>query len=299
MNHLIIAGGTGLVGSRLKSIAIRKGYKVSILTRNKTEIDEEGYFNWNPSSGEMDEKALEKADYLVNLSGANIVEKAWSDKRKNELISSRVDSTHLLVEKFTSARNNIKAVVNASAIGFYESSLTRIMHEDEEHAKGFMGELCFNWEQAARQFQNGNIRTVILRFGIVLSKNGGAYKAMAVPAKLGIGSYIGSGKQKMPWVHIDDLCNLIIYALENEIMSGVFNTTIPDAPSNKSFTKALLKSFNKIHILIPTPKFLIQMILGSRSDLVCLSYNPSAEKLLKTGFTFKYKTLEEAFKSLK
>ena len=297
MKNLLIAGGSGLVGTRLKEIAQEEGYKVSILSRRIS--NEDGNIYWNPANSEIDEISLRSADYLVNLSGANIAEKAWTKKRKKELIDSRIKTTNFLVEKLATLNHKPKAIINASAIGFYESSLTRVMNEYEPHAKGFMGELCSNWELAAHQFEKQNIRTVILRIGLVLAQNGGAYAAMAKPAKLGIGSYIGSGKQKMPWVHIDDLCNLIIYALENEEMKGVYNTTVENAPSNKHFTNELVKSFNKFYLLLPTPSFLLKLLLGNRSQLLTLSFNPSAQKLLKSGFKFNYTSLALAFKSLK
>lgn len=297
MKHLIIAGGSGLVGTRLRKIAEKKGFKVSILTRRKSTKN--GGIYWNPEENEINEKALISADYLVNLSGANIAEQAWTQTRKKELYNSRINTTNFLAEKLAALNHKPKAIVNASAIGFYESSLTRVMNEDETHGKGFMGELCYNWEQAAHQFEKQNIRTIILRIGLVLAKNGGAYEALSKPAKLGLGSFIGSGKQKMPWVHIDDLCNLILYSLENENMAGIYNTTIENAPNNKEFTKELLKSFHKYFLLLPTPSFLIKLFMGERSQLLTLSYNPSSKKLLKTGFKFNYTNLAQAFQSLK
>ncbi|NNM15312.1 MAG: TIGR01777 family protein [Bacteroidia bacterium] len=297
MQHVLIAGGSGLVGSRLCELAKLKGHKVSILSRSNS--NKEGFIHWNPNKGEIDKTSLTDIDYLVNLSGENIAKKAWSKKRKKELRDSRIISTEFLAEQFNSINHQLKAVVNASAIGFYKSSLTEEMTEDENPSDGFMAELCNNWEQAAQAFQKNNIRTVIIRIGLVLSNIGGAYKAMATPAKFGIGSYLGNGKQKMPWVHIDDLCNMILFALENENMKGVYNTTVPNAPSNKTFTKALLKSFHSLNIMPPTPAFILKMVLGERSEILLNSYNPSAEKLLNTGFQFEYTDLTKTFSSLK
>jgi len=297
MAHILIAGGSGLVGSRLKEIASNKGYRVSILSRSKAKGPR--FIHWNPSTNEIDKEAITDVDYLVNLSGANIAEKKWTSQRKKALVSSRVDSTNFLVNTFKSINQKLKAVVNASAIGYYQSDLNRVMKEDEKPASGFMGELCKQWEDAATQIQNNNIRTVIFRIGLVLSNKGGAYQAMALSAKFGLGGYLGNGKQKMPWVHIDDLCNLILFALENENMKGAYNTTVADAPSNKTFTKKLLKSFHSINIMAPTPSFVLKLILGERSEILLNSYNPSADKLLSTGFQFEHTDLAQTFKALK
>ncbi|MGB0880498.1 MAG: TIGR01777 family oxidoreductase [Polaribacter sp.] len=291
MTKILITGGTGLIGRHLTEKLIEKNYEVVILTRNPKNKNE---FKWDIDTGYIDENVFKNIDYGIHLAGAGIADKRWTDKRKEEIIHSRVASTNLLFEKTKEHKVNLKGFISASAIGFYGAKTTdTIFTETDKPADDFLGKVCQLWEEAIHQFKKENIRIVILRTGIVLTKKGGALAKMKTP----IISPIGSGKQYMPWIHIDDLCTLYIASIENNL-SGIYNAVAPEHQINTSFSKTLAKKIKRLYVPIGVPSFLLKLIFGEMANLLLKGSRVSSKKIEKSDFNFEFRTLTKALENL-
>jgi len=292
MTKILITGGTGLVGTHLTKKLIEQNFEVAILTRNPKQKNE---FKWDISKGYIDEKAFENIDFIIHLAGAGIADERWSEKRKKIIITSRVASANLLFSKVKDLKIPLKKFISASATGFYGAITTdKIFTEKDIAANDFLGNVCVLWENAALQFEKQNIKTTILRTGIVLSKNGGALAKMKTP----IITPIGSGKQFIPWIHIDDLCEMYLKAIKDEKMIGIFNAVAPEHQTSKAFSKSLSKSIERFFLPIGVPAFLLKLLFGNMAVILLKGSRVSSEKIIKNGFTFQYPTLKKAFKNL-
>ncbi|MRT94462.1 TIGR01777 family oxidoreductase [Ancylomarina sp. 16SWW S1-10-2] len=297
MAQVLISGGSGLVGKTLCEKLKTKGYDVAILSRsNKSEFKT---YLWNPAKNEIDPEAISSSDYIIHLAGANIAEKRWSKSRKELIVDSRVKSANLIFNEVKKQNKELKAFISASGVGYYGAITSEeIFTEESRVANDFLGETCAKWESAAKQFETLNIRTTMLRTGIVLTKQGGALSKMSIPVKLGLASALGNGKQYLPWIHIDDLCEIYIKAIEDTDMNGIFNAVAPDSQTNKSFTQTLAKTLNKPYWLPNTPSFLLNMILGEMSVIVLEGSRAASDKILKRGYAFKFPKLEDALNEI-
>lgn len=309
MGKVFITGGTGLVGSHLAEKLRLKGYAVEVWNRHRAD-------GLDGLNGLMD------ADYIVHLAGANIGEKRWTAKRKKEIIDSRVKTaqklfnhlkTHTSVSKTQISEVNtptagskthtptckLKAFISASAVGYY-GSITRdeLFEEDDAPATDFLGETCRLWEEAADEFQKLGARVVKLRTGLVLSKQGGALEKMVLPVKLGFASPLGSGKQYVPWIHIEDLCNLYLYAIEHSSLNGAYNASSPAKDTNASLMKDLATALQKPFWAPNVPAFALKALLGEQANLVLEGSPVSTQKILQTGFQFQYPDLPSALSQL-
>lgn len=297
MTQVLISGGSGLVGKTLCKKLQTKGYSVAILSRTKNKNLKT--YLWDPQNNKIDPEAIDSSDYIIHLAGANIAEKRWSPSRKKDILDSRVESANLIFEEVKKQNKELKAFISASAVGYYGALTSdRVFTEKDHAANDFLGQTCFEWENAAKQFETLGIRTVILRTGLVLNKNGGALSKMIIPIKLGLGSALGNGNQYIPWIHIDDLCEIYIKAIEDSQMAGAFNAIAPDFQTNKSLTHMLSNALNKPYWLPNTPAFLLKFILSKMSVLLLKGSRVSSDKILKTGFTFRFPKLEKALKDL-
>jgi uncharacterized protein len=297
--RVLIAGATGLVGSQLTELLNSTGYDVTTLSRNVTKRSKYKSFLWDPSSGTIDETSLNGVDYIINLSGTNIMEKRWSNQRKAEIITSRTQSTKLLIKAVKKNNIKLKAFISASAIGFYGSqTLEKIFKESDPAHSDFLGETCRLWESSSNDLKDLNIRIVHLRIGIVLAKKGGALEQMAKPISLGLGSALGNGKQYMPWIHIDDLCKMFSDAIENPKIEGPYNAVAPGSVTNENLTKQIAETLKKTFWLPNVPAFVLKLLLGEKSTLVLYGSRVSSSKIISTGFRFKYSTLREALDDL-
>lgn len=304
MATVLITGGTGLVGKALGQALLQKGYSVIILSRNPGQAPGGAlkYAGWNVEEQTIDKTAIAEADYIIHLAGAGVAEKRWTAKRKKEIIESRVNSSRLITEKLQRIPNKIKAVISASAIGWYGADPVipnpAPFTEEAPASNDFLGATCAAWEKSTEPVKAAGIRLVKLRIGIVLSKQGGAVKEIMKPMRFGIAGILGNGKQVMSWIHIDDLVQLFITALENEQLKGVYNAVAPQPVSNKALTLALAKSRKKFYIPVKVPSFVLKAMLGEMSTEVLKSATVSCGKALEAGFVFRYNDIQEAMAHL-
>ncbi|GAA4305133.1 TIGR01777 family oxidoreductase [Nibribacter koreensis] len=295
---ILIAGGTGLVGTRLSEMLIDSGYEVAHLSRNPDKYAHYKTFKWDLKKGCLDENAIKYADYVINLAGASVSDEKWSGSRKKEILHSRTQSTHVLCEYLSKVLHHVKGFISSSAVGIYGNSGDKLMLEESAYGSDFLAEVCKQWEHSAWQVHNLGIRTVIYRIGIVLSNKGGALPQIAKPIRMLAGAPLGSGKQYMSWIHIDDLCRLFIKAIEDAQMQGVYNAVSPHPSTNEEVTKALAAVMHKPLVFPNVPAFGLKLMLGEMSEIVLGGSRVSANKVLQTGFTFEYNQLQEALESL-
>ncbi len=299
MADVLITGGNGLIGKHLSGLLIKRGYRVSVLTRGEKNVSGLSFFHWDPEKKEIDIQALEIADFIVHLSGANLGEKRWTKRRKRELEDSRIETALLLHEKMKEIRKQPEAFISASAIGFYGSvSSEKIFHENDQCGTDFTGELCRKWENTAGRFEESGIRTVKVRTGIVLADRGGALSRIAALAKFGIAAALGSGNQYMPWIHIEDLCNIYIKAIEDTKMRGAYNAVAPMHCPNREFMKTVASALNRPFFMPNIPSFLIRSIFGEMSVILLEGSRVSCDKIINAGFTFRFPDLGSALNDL-
>lgn len=303
MKTILITGGTGLVGRALTNELLAQGHHVIIMSRKKQETNNPQltYAAWNVEQQTIDAAAISRADYIIHLAGAGVADKRWTAARKKEIANSRVLSGQLLAKALSEIPNKVKAVVSASAIGWYgpDPSVPK-PHSFTEEApphNDFLGNTCQQWEQSTEPLTANGIRLVKLRIGIVLSTAGGALKEFVKPLRFGVATVLGSGRQVVSWIHIDDLVQLFIYAMENEQLSGVYNAVAPQPVTNRQLILAIAKSRHRFYITLPVPAFVLKLMLGEMSIEVLKSATVSANKIQQAGFAFRYAEVEEAMKS--
>ena len=298
---ILITGGTGLVGTALTTLLVEKGYSVTILTRdeNRTSLNSNiTYSFWDINKGIIDQELLLSANYIVHLAGAGIADKPWSVKRKKAILDSRVEPIKLIYNRLKNNSNQLNAFISASGVGFYGAITTNtIFDETAPAANDFLGKTCLQWEQAVDELTDLPIRTVKLRTGIVLAKNGGALPKMMQPFKFGLGAALGTGKQIMPWIHIDDLARLYCAAIENDNFNGAYNA-IAGNVNNKDFSKTLSKCMKKPFWLPNVHGFMLKLFLGEMAVILLEGSAASNQKLLQAGFQFQLTDLEEGLSEL-
>jgi len=299
MATILVTGGTGLVGTALTMQLTAMGHDCIVLSRRPGPAKHGiRYAAWNPDAGTMDEASLQEADYIIHLAGAGVADQRWSADRKKEILDSRVRSGELLTQKLTTVSNKVKALISASAIGWYgadpEIPNPRPFTEDDPSDKAFLGDTCRQWEASLNGLSATNIRVVKLRIGIVLSRKGGALKEFLKPLRFGIAAVLGSGKQIVSWIHMDDLVNMFVFAINNEHTRGVYNATAPQPVSNRELTMALAKAKKGFYIPMPVPAFVLKIMMGEMSIEVLKSATVSSRKIQEAGFTFRYPDIRDA-----
>jgi uncharacterized protein (TIGR01777 family) len=294
-HHILIAGGTGLIGSRLTQLLIANGHKVSYLSRKPGNYHGITAYKWDPAKGMMDSKALDTVTHIVSLAGESIANGRWTKEFKEKVITSRLQAAKTIRNALLNNEHEVEAIVAASAIGFYGSEKNKIFDEDDNVGVGFLSETTKQWEDA---YNDMPIRTTLLRIGIVLDKDGGALPQMAMPVSFGIAPIIGSGKQMMSWIHLNDLCIIFTSALFDDKYHGKINAVASNPVSHKEFMQTLKKVVCPYALTIPTPAALIRLILGEKSALVLDDTHVSNKKLLNLGFEFEFSTLQIALKNI-
>jgi hypothetical protein len=296
--NVLLTGGTGFVGKELTKTLLNSGYTVSILSRSKRE-NTAGvfYYTWDIDKQTIEKEAVLNSDYIIHLAGANIAEKPWTNKRKEQILNSRQQSAHLLYSVLKKNNKKLDAFISASAVGIYGAvNGEEICTENTILADDFLGLTCQKWETAADQFEKLGIRTVKVRTGLVLGKNDGLLTKLGPIFKFRLGSALGSGKQYMPWIHVEDLCAIYLEAMHNMTMEGPYNAAINDNTTNAIFSVALAKFYGYKIWLPNVPGFIIKMIMGEMAKIVLTGRRVSSEKLEELGFHFKYRNLEQTLR---
>jgi uncharacterized protein (TIGR01777 family) len=298
MKSILIAGGTGLVGSRLSALLEAHGYQVRLLSRKPGMVDGRQAFSWKPSKGEIDPSALEGLHAVINLAGAGIADARWTEARKKLIIDSRVDGTHLLAQKLSELPKPPKVYLAASAMGIYGDRGDAWMEEQSAPGNDFLSKSTLAWEQAIDEVEQRGIRTVRLRIGIVLSTKGGALEKMMLPAKFRLGTYFGNGRQWYSWIHIDDLCQMFLFALENEALHGAYNAVSPNPERNRAFTLAIGEALDKPVLPLPAPAFGLRLAMGEMASVILNSTRVRADKIQQAGFRFQFPELVPALRDV-
>lgn len=293
---VLITGANGLVAKHLAQ-KLRNEFEIRLLTRKKSAENE---FEWNVTQKKIDDRAFENVKHIIHLAGAGIADKRWSAQRKKEIISSRVDSAKLLLEATKRNQIQLKTYISASGVGAYGQVTTdEIFTEKSPFGNDFLAEVVNLWEQSADEFQKESLaqRVVKLRFGMVLSEKG-ALEKMKLPIQLYVGSNLGSGKQIVPWIHIDDLVNMIEFSIKNSRINGVYNAVSPTFSTHDDLMRTLAKTMKKPFFMPNVPSFMMKLIMGESAVLVLEGSRVSADKIQQAGFEFQYEDLEKALKSL-
>ena len=304
MQTVLITGGTGMVGTSLTQLLLSKGYQVIVLTRKPrvATLPNVSYAVWDISKGYIDPLAIQKADAIVHLAGAGVADKRWSKKRKQEIVDSRVMSGKLLVKTLVEIPHQVKTVVSASAIGWYGPDTAQSLHdgfvETDPVDDAFLGDTCKKWEDSVKPLETIGIRLVTLRIGIVLNKQGGALAEFIKPAKFGLAAILGTGQQVISWIHHQDLTNIILFAISNNQVNGIFNAVAPSPTTNETLTIQIAKKYHTYFLKMFIPGWALKIILGEMSVEVLKSANVSSNKLQKIGFPFQFADISSALRDL-
>lgn len=296
-----ITGGTGFVGRHLSGLLKDKGCEVVIFTTHPEKRhhgDGLTYSYWDPRRNKCDLSALGKLDGVIHLAGAGIADKRWTKKRKEEIVTSRTDSTRFLINQLRQHAPNCKTFIAASAIGFYGPDKDgKPFNENSPACNDFLGKTCVLWENESLAASE-HFRTVVFRFGIVMGKDDGAFKQMATPVKFGIMPILGSGKQVISWIHVDDLARLIWFAISNDKLEGVYNAVTPEPVSQKGLMKAIAGQKRLFRVPAPVPALALKLLFGEMSKEVLKSCTVDGSKIREHGFEFKYPTIDKAVKAI-
>lgn len=294
---VLITGANGLVARKLSKI-LTENYNVRFLTRQKRSNNE---FEWNVDQHLIDATALMGVDHIIHLAGASISGKRWINSYKKEIIESRVASANLLFNTLKEHNLHIKSFISASAIGIYENTNRAVIHtEDSPKGDGFLSDVVYEWEQSADRFLSAGIaeRVVKIRSGVILDSQKGALPKMVIPIKYGLGAPLGDGGQFVPWIHIEDICNLYKFVLDNPTLKGIFNGVAPNHSTNQDLTKEIARILDRPIVMPKIPKVVLQLFFGAGSTVLLEGSKVSSEKIEKEGFQFQYKTLTEALEQL-
>lgn len=293
--NVLLTGGSGFIGKHLTDVLLEAGFSVSILSRSARENSPAiKYYKWDLNKNYIDEDAVLNADFIIHLAGEGIVEKRWTSKRKKAIIESRVKPIDLILSVLERHNKKPQAFVSASGVGIYGAVTShKICTESTPPADDFLGRTCQKWENAVDNIGVLGIRTVKIRTGIVLGKNEGFLKKLIPTFKSGFGAVLGSGKQYLPWIHIDDLCAIYLKSIEDSKLEGPYNACITDNTTNSRFSKTFAKLFDYTIWLPKIPPFFLKIVLGEMSKVILTGQRVSSERIQKTGFEFQFTDLEK------
>ena len=297
---IIVTGSTGLVGGALVRSLLADGHEVTRLVRGGAQgfrAPGTAAVHWNPERGEIDAAALEGHDGAVHLAGEPIAEGRWDEEKKRRILESRVKGTRLLAETLAGLGAKPKALVSASATGFYGDRGDEVLREESASGGDFLSEVCREWEKATLAASRAGVRVVHLRIGVVLSGEGGALAKMVTPFKLGLGGKLGSGRQYMSWIALEDLIGVIRRALEDESLRGPVNAVAPQPVTNGEFTKALGRALGRPTVFA-VPAFAARLAFGETADALLLaSTRVEPARLKEIGYQFRHPEIEGALRS--
>lgn len=294
---ILIAGGSGLIGSRLTQLLLERDYEVAWLSRSRDNKTSFRVYHWDTEKGTIEKGAVETAQHIINLAGANLNAR-WTDQRRKLIVDSRVKSTELLFQALKERPHAVKSYCSASGVSYYGNMGDEWMTESFPPADDFLGTCCRLWEEAACRMETLGIRTTRVRTGMVLSDNGGALPKLAAPVKMGIGAALGSGRQWVSWVHIDDICRIYQHALENGHVHGAYNAATPHPVRNRALIKEIARALKKPLWLPNVPAFALRAVFGEMSSVILDSTRASADRILDSGFRFNFPQPGEALRDL-
>jgi uncharacterized protein (TIGR01777 family) len=298
---IVITGGTGFIGSALTVALLSRGYRVRILTRNRDFYEKKKllpveYFSWNSLKDPAPQEALEGAFAVVHLAGESVTAGRWTESQKKILVESRIQSTRNLLRGINSTSHKPEVLVGTSAIGFYGDRGSEDLSENSKPGVGFLPELCAEWERETLM-ASSVLRTSVVRVGIVLGTEAGALAEMLKPFRSGLGGVIGSGQHLMSWIHLNDLVRLYIFAMENQTVSGVLNGVSSSPVTQREFAQTLARCVDRPAI-VPTPRWVIRLLLGEMATIVLSSQKIFPKKVLDLGFRFEFSDLQSALNDL-
>lgn len=297
--RVLITGATGLIGSRLQQVLHDRNFDIHYLSTQKDIESKPGFsgFYWNPAQGVIDENCMLGVDVIIHLAGAPIG-KRWTQSYKQEIIESRILSANLLYKTLKNNPHQVRQIIAASAIGVYPNSLTNVYTEDNQGVdRSFLGDVVVKWEESVDKFKQLGLKVAKLRTGLVFSDKGGMLDELVKPIKFGLGSAYGSGKQQQSWIHIDDLVNIYLHIITNQL-EGIYNGVAPNPVTNSYLTKRIAEVLSKPYFMPSIPASILKLILGDMHYLLVASQNVSADKIVETGYDFKYPVLEVALVDL-
>jgi uncharacterized protein (TIGR01777 family) len=295
MNKVLITGGTGFLGKHLNTHLRKDGNDISILSR---KISGDSTYAWNVENNFIDPNALKKTNTIIHLAGASIADKRWTRSYKKEIVESRIKSTNLLYDALKKYPHAVDTFISVSAIGFYGNT-GDVWAEEEFHAKeDFLAQTCHEWEKAAAQIGSLGIRLVTFRIGLVLSKDDGILPVLIRPVKYFAGAPLGSGNQYMSWIHIDDLCRMFSYAIQNKNFHGVYNAVAPSPVTQKEFLQKIAAVLHRPLWPIKVPPVLLNLILGEKASIVLNGQRVSSEKIRMSGFNYLHTDLSKVLTEL-
>ena len=298
--NVLITGGTGFVGRSLTDLLLRNSFSVSILSRSKRQNKKDiSYYIWDIKNQTIEDAAVNNADYIIHLAGENIAGERWTEKRKKAIVASREDSIKLIRNVLAKQNHKVSAFISASAIGIYGAiNGEAICKESTPPASDFLGRTCQIWEAAVDTIGQLGIRTVKVRTGLVLGEGDGLIKKLKPIFKYRLGAPLGSGKQYMPWIYIDDLCEIYLKAINDDTVRGPYNAAIQDDTDNIAFSRTFAAVYGYKMWLPHVPAAIIKLGMGQMSKIVLTGRRISSEKIRKTGFTFKITDIEEALRKV-
>jgi len=294
MTKVLITGGTGLVGEHLQKVFLAEGYKVVILSRTnkKSEIENLSYAHWNVPHQKIDVAAVCSADHIIHLAGTNIGEGRWTQKQKKSIVDSRVDTAAFIFKTLKENKHQVKTFISASGADCYGVKTTSLVHkESDDFGTDFLADVCQKWEKAAENFVELGIRTVYLRTGLVCATSGSALQKMATPIRMGFGSALGTGKQIMSLIHIEDLCNLYLHALKSDRVQGAYNAVSVNS-TNLQVTKQMASILHRPLFMPKVPAFVLNNLFGEMATILLEGSAVDNTKIKSTGFSFKHQDLK-------
>ena len=300
--RVIIAGGSGFIGLELIRRLLKLKHEVILLSRNPEAIrfqlnESIRVVQWDGETLGEWAKFIDGANAVINLSGENIAAKRWSESQKTRLINSRINPTRAILQSINQATKKPRVLVNASAVGYYGNFGDGDVTESQVKGEGFLSDLCEQWEREAMSAEKHGLRVVLLRIGIVLEPSGGALKKMLLPFKFFLGGPLGSGRQWFPWIHREDVINIILFVLEEGVLSGPLNVSSPSPVTMKEFAHSLGRATGKAS-WISVPSLILNIGLGEMSEMLLGGRRIMPKKLLDNGFVFQYPDLDKALKAL-
>jgi uncharacterized protein len=293
----LITGASGFIGSKLVKTLLSRGHSVNYLGRKRsTKLDSRAAFHcWNPGE-KAPLNSVPTVDAIVHLAGEPVAQR-WTGEVKERIYNSRVDGTRKLVSAIGELQHKPAVLIAASAVGYYGDRGDEVLTEDSAPGNDFLAQLCVDWEQEATRAHEFGVRVVRIRIGIVLGRDGGALKQMLTPFRLGIGGRLGNGRQWMPWIHVDDLLGLFVFAAENTSIEGPLNGSSPEPVTNAEFTRRLAQALHRPAIFA-VPKLALRLAVGELADFVLASSRVVPEAPTRSGFKFACPELGAAFKAL-